>query len=187
MRDARQTSASSYPLATRGCPKNACPPMGLLERSRLAGIQIAASGKLLRDVAKLSSFSHFSAARLLERNAGTRPYALALAFEDERYSWAEVEALSNKYAELFEQRGIGTGDVVALVMDNRPDYLFIEMGLNKLRAVAALVNTHLSGRPLAHAISVVRPELVVVGSEHLEHVEGVIGDLGLADVDRRVL
>jgi acyl-CoA synthetase (AMP-forming)/AMP-acid ligase II len=161
--------------------------MGFFERSRLVAQQIAATGKFLRDLPKFASVSHFGPADLAERNAATRPYALALAFEDERYSWADVDAISSRYAELFERRGIDAGDVVAVVMDNRPDYLFIELALNKLRAVAALVNTNLSGRPLAHAISVVHPELVVVGSEHLERLEAVIDELGLADVERRVL
>ena len=44
--------------------------------------------------------------------------------------------------------------VVALIMANRPEYLFAVHGLAKIGAAAALINTNLTGQPLAHAITV---------------------------------
>ena len=38
---------------------------------------------------------------------------------------------------------VAKGEVVALLMENRPEYLMAWLGLVKTGAVAALINTHL--------------------------------------------
>ena len=50
-----------------------------------------------------------------------------------------------------EGSSVAAGDVVALLMDNREEFLFQVMALNHLGAVAALINTQLRGESLAHA------------------------------------
>jgi acyl-CoA synthetase (AMP-forming)/AMP-acid ligase II len=97
-----------------------------------------------------------------------RPNGLALAFEDRRFTFADVDRSVNRYAAFFRSRGIGRGDVVALLMDNRPDFLFIVFALHRLRAVAALINTNLVGAALAHAVEVCRPSAFLVGEEHAD-------------------
>ncbi len=137
--------------------------------------------RLVPELPKLLPRGRWSPARLLEKNARERPRQAALLYLDERYSWGEVEARANQYAHCLSSRGVGRGDVVALLMDNRPDFLFIELGLSKLGAVTALLNTNLSGRSLAHAVAAARPRAVVVGAEHEARLAGLeLGD-GLAD------
>jgi acyl-CoA synthetase (AMP-forming)/AMP-acid ligase II len=55
--------------------------------------------------------------------------------------------------------------VVALLLENRPAFLWHLFGLHKLGAIGSLINTHLVGESLAHAIHICRPRRVVVGSE----------------------
>ena len=45
------------------------------------------------------------------------------------------------------------GDVVTLLMENRPEYIMAWLGLIKNGCIAALVNTHLTGQPLGHSIN----------------------------------
>ncbi len=151
--------------------------MGLGERTRLR-LQTARSlARLFSDGHRFLSFGSWSAARLLERNADTWPHKVALMFEDQRLGWRDVDERANQWAAFFAREGIGRGDVVALMMDNRPDFLFAEMGLSKVHASSALINTHLSGRPLVHAINVARPRLALVGSEHLGSIEPLRDEL----------
>src|SRR6185503_4332344 len=99
-----------------------------------------------------------SGTQLLERNADRVADGPAILFEDERYTWAEFDGRANAYARFLAARGVGPGDSVALLMDNRPEYLFTLMGLSKIRAVAACINTNLVGAPLAHAVRIVEPK-----------------------------
>jgi acyl-CoA synthetase (AMP-forming)/AMP-acid ligase II len=88
-----------------------------------------------------------------------------------------VDDRASRYATWFETLGIRFGDVVALAMNNRPDYLFAVMGLSKLGAVGALINTNLTGKALAHALSVAHAKKVLAGSEHAGRLAEVLGQL----------
>jgi non-ribosomal peptide synthetase component F len=103
-------------------------------RTTLAELRSAA--RLLPELGKLLPGASWGPARLVERNATERPRAPALLHEDASFTWADVDARANQYARWFLGRGIGKRDVVALLMDNRPDFLFVQLGLAKLGAVA---------------------------------------------------
>jgi len=105
------------------------------------------------------------------------PENLALAYRDERYSWREYNDRANRYAGWFLEQGIGAGDVVALLMDNRPDFLFVVMGLNKIGAASALINTNLTGRVLLNAMHASRAKKLLAGSEHLAKLDEVLDEL----------
>jgi acyl-CoA synthetase (AMP-forming)/AMP-acid ligase II len=131
----------------------------------------------VRDLPKLLPKGRCSPALLAEHWARTTPGGLALAFESERISWRELDARANRYAAWFEARGIARGDVVALMMDNRPDFVFIVIALSKLGASGALINTNLTGDALTHGINISGAKRVLVGSEHLAAVLAVLPGL----------
>jgi len=149
--------------------------MGIPSRLRSVGVQLGALSRIARHIPEIRRGGHASASLLLERNAEKYPDAPAIRYLDEVYTWAEFEAHANRWAHVLVGRGIAHGDVVSLVMDNRPEYLFALMGAIQLRAVVACVNTNLSGSALAHAIGVARPRIVVAGSEHEGAVRDVLG------------
>jgi fatty-acyl-CoA synthase len=106
-----------------------------------------------------------------------------LRYEDESLTWIEVEAAANRVANWARGQGIGRGDVVALLMENRPEYIISWLGLAKLGAVTALINTNLSGRALDHALRTAAARHLIVGSELLDALDSasgeVTGELGL--------
>ncbi|HEX6241529.1 MAG TPA: long-chain-acyl-CoA synthetase [Polyangiales bacterium] len=112
----------------------------------------------------------FSMIRALDDRVAEDPNRLAVAYQDERYTFRDLDRRVNQYARFFQSRGIGQGDTVALMMDNRPDYIFALLGLNRLRAVASLINTNVIGAALTHAINVCTPRGVLVGAEHAQAV-----------------
>jgi acyl-CoA synthetase (AMP-forming)/AMP-acid ligase II len=147
-----------------------------VERLHSLGHRLRAGGALLPHLHEFSSSARVGAASLLERNARAHGHAPALLFEDERYTWDEVNQHANRWARLLLAEGVARRDVVALVMDNRPDFVFALLGASKLKAVVACVNTNLAGAPLAHAIGVTNARLVIAGSEHEDAVERVLGE-----------
>lgn len=108
----------------------------------------------------------WSAARLMEQQARDNADHLAVVFKDRSYTWRQANAETDRWANFFESRGIGAGDSVALLMDNRPEYVFALLGLGRIHAVAALINTNITGKGLTHAIQISNACACIVGSEH---------------------
>jgi len=135
------------------------------------GLRLALAAHRMLPIASLNP------AKRVEDWARRTPENLALAYRGERYSWREYNDRANRYAGWFLEQGIGAGDVVALLMDNRPDFLFVVMGLNKIGAASALINTNLTGRALLHAMRASRAKKLLAGSEHLPKLDGVLEEL----------
>ena len=147
--------------------------MSRLEQVKSRVYELQCLAPIARHLGKLLPNMPFGAAKSLDERVESDPNSLALAFGDERYTWRDLDRRANQYARFFQSRGIGQGDVVALMMDNRPDFVFIFYGLAKLRAVTSLINTNLTGATLTHAINVCKPKAVVVGSEHADTLREV--------------
>ncbi|HKX64226.1 MAG TPA: long-chain-acyl-CoA synthetase [Rhizomicrobium sp.] len=106
---------------------------------------------------------------IVERQARTRPANIAIYYLDQCMSYAELDRRANRYAHWALGQGIGRGSVVALLMENRPDYICAWLGLFKAGAQVALINTNLSGAALAHSISISGARHAIVGSELAEN------------------
>ncbi len=156
---------------------------GALERWEL----FKAVGRLTLDVPRMAPWARVNPAALLRRLALHAPHDLALAYLDERYTWGELAGRANRYAGLLSERGVRAGDVVALAIDNRPDFVFALMGLNQLGAVASLINTNLSGSALAHALRVCDAKKILVGEECLQSVTDVARELDWLSLERDLL
>ena len=68
-------------------------------------------------------------------------------------------------AHIFEEAGLKAGDTVALVLDNRPEYVAIWLGLAKAGIVTALINHNLKDKPLIHSIQIADCKAVVFGKD----------------------
>ncbi|MCE9571760.1 MAG: long-chain-acyl-CoA synthetase [Deltaproteobacteria bacterium] len=101
----------------------------------------------------------------LEQNARERPDGCAILFEDRRWTHRELNTQSNQWANLLASRGIGQGDVVAVLLENRPEMLAAIGGVVKLGAIAAVVNTRQRGAILAHSFTVAKATTFIVGEE----------------------
>ena len=89
-------------------------------------------------------------------------------FEDEAITFAEFEARTNRRANLLRAEGVGKGDVVVLMMENRPEYVETVVAIGKLGAVVSNINTNLRDRQLMHSVKVSTPKFAIVGSECAE-------------------
>src|SRR5262249_37628181 len=78
----------------------------------------------------------------------------AIAFEGRTVSYAELDGIANRYAHWAQDQGIHRGDVVALFMPNRLEYVAIWFGLAKVGAATALINNQLTGQALAHCLNI---------------------------------
>jgi fatty-acyl-CoA synthase len=104
---------------------------------------------------------------IVESQAEKRPRNIAIYCLDQAVTYADLDALANRYANWAIQNGIGRGDAVALLMENRPDYIAAWLGMFKVGAQVALINTNLVGTALAHSIAISGARHAIVGAELL--------------------
>jgi fatty-acyl-CoA synthase len=95
----------------------------------------------------------------LARRFGDAP---ALISDRETFSFRALAERARRYARWALAEGVKKGDVVALVMPNRPEYMAVWLGLTRIGAVVALINTNLRGPALAHCLAVADAKLVIV-------------------------
>lgn len=136
--------------------------MGLLKRigseyAYLSGV-LRALSKVTR-IAKNPERTYPQVAEELARRYGDK---VALISDRERMTYRQYDGRANQYARWARENGVGKGDVVALMMPNRPEYLAVWLGVARTGGVTALLNTNLTGTALAHCVNIVRPKHVIV-------------------------
>jgi fatty-acyl-CoA synthase len=94
--------------------------------------------------------------------------APALVSDRESLTYRGVAEQSNRYARWALDHGLGKGDVVCLMMPNRPEYMAIWLGITRVGGIVALLNTNLSGSSLAHCVRIVGPKRIIVAAEVLD-------------------
>lgn len=75
-----------------------------------------------------------------------------LFFEDQVYGYADLDREARRVAGALQRAGIGKGDKVAIMLDNRPEYIFLWFGLSLAGAVEVPVNTAHKGDLLAYTL-----------------------------------
>ncbi|KAJ8260552.1 hypothetical protein COCON_G00162750 [Conger conger] len=136
---------------------------------KTVGRDVHAAGVLLK--VKLNVKKH-----LRERNTIPKIFAetvqrfgdkTALIFEGTGESWSfrELDTYSNRVANVLLQRGFQEGDVVALFMENRSQYVGLWLGMAKIGVEAALINFNLRLEALVHCVTISNAKAVVFGTE----------------------
>ncbi|XP_055975756.1 long-chain fatty acid transport protein 1 [Sorex fumeus] len=112
--------------------------------------------------------------------AQRQPERLALvdAGSGARWTFARLDAYANAVANLFRQRGFGPGDVVAVFVEGRPEFVGLWLGLAKAGVEAALLNVNLRREPLAFCLGTSGAKALVFGAELAEAVAEVSAQLG---------
>ena len=91
-----------------------------------------------------------------------------VAVQDARgaYTYRELEDRSVRLAGALAARGIRRGDPIAILSENRVEYLQVVLAAAKLGAVVACLNWRLTAREIDACLKVVSPSLVVVSPRH---------------------
>lgn len=86
---------------------------------------------------------------------------VAFYYKDENWTFRDVEKFSNKIGNAFAQLGFQPGDEVALVMNTRPEFVGVWLGMAKNGVVTAFINTNQRMETLVHSITVVNCKAVI--------------------------
>ena len=101
----------------------------------------------------------------------------AITFEGKTISYAELDAMANRYAHWAKGQGLTRGQTVALFMPNRLEYFAVWYGLTKVGVATALINNQLTGAALAHCLNISQALHCIVDPETSPCFEDVKGRL----------
>ena len=86
---------------------------------------------------------------------------------------------ANAYSRWALAADLAKGDVVALMMSNRPEYFALWLGLTQVGVVVALLNVNLAGPALAHCVKVAGARAAIVEAPFAEVCAAAFAGLGL--------
>ena len=111
--------------------------------------------------------------RILSDKATRMPDKVWLLWQEERYTYADIEALTNRYANGFTARGVKRGDHVALLLPNCPAFFWTSWALGKLGAVVVPINIAAKGELLAYFLNQADCRFVIVDDELIERMAAI--------------
>src|SRR4051794_34767862 len=126
----------------------------------------------------------------LRRHAAQQPdreAVVGLRPDGSRVSWtyARLDRDANRLANALAERGIGPGDVVALVGRNTPEALIAFYAAMKLGAAITGVNFTFTAAEMLHQLIHSDAKAIVVESEFAERIEAI--DEQLPRLEHRIL
>ncbi|XP_065172047.1 long-chain fatty acid transport protein 4, partial [Atheta coriaria] len=113
-------------------------------------------------------------ADIFKQHVKKHPNKTCIIYDDQEWTFSEVEEYSNKIANVFKSHGYKKGDVVALFLDNKPEFICTWLGLSKLGVIVPLINTNQRLASLVHSITIAKSQAVVFGAELSEAVRDVL-------------
>lgn len=117
----------------------------------------------------------------LAKTAKACPDKTAIIFEGRKISWGELDRRAGQVAQALRNEGVGFGDTVSLMMDNRIEFIENMFGIMRAGAAVSLINTNLRGAQLVHCISTTNARALIVGSEHGDSVAEVKANCDLKE------
>ncbi|MBW8708082.1 MAG: long-chain-acyl-CoA synthetase [Alphaproteobacteria bacterium] len=139
--------------------------MGLTAAVKREAIYLGSIARTLWLLRRVKPDASHSIVDIVEAQAKKHPANAAILYQGQVMTYAELDARANRYAHWALAQGIGRGTPVALLMENRPDFICAWLGMFKVGAQVALINTNLVGAALSHSITVSGSRHAIVGAE----------------------
>jgi fatty-acyl-CoA synthase len=130
--------------------------------------------RALELTAPIASHRHRIFPVVIEEIAGRQGSRPALLSDRESLTYGELTDRANQYARWALEHGLAKGDVVCLLMTNRPEYLAIWLGITSTGVVVSLINTNLVGASLAHCIRVVSPKHIIASTDCIDRLTAAL-------------
>ncbi len=117
---------------------------------------------------------------IIERNAIKYADNIAVKFEDIQLTYKEFNEWANRYAHYFISLGLKRGDVIEVIMRNRPEMMFIIAAVAKLGVSGSLINPDLRRKSLIHSLKTTPGKIIIVDEECFNMFDDVKSDLQLS-------
>ena len=117
-------------------------------------------------------------ARLFAQRAAVEPARIAIVDGGKRITYRELAERAARLAGVLAARGVGAGDRVAVLAENRFEVIELLLAAGHTGAIVACQNWRLAAPELAHCLALVEPKLVIASERHRARVGEalVLGD-----------
>jgi len=132
---------------------------------------------------------------VLEDAANAVPNRVYLVYQGKEWTYKEVKLQAQRFGNYFLSLGVkskGMGSVITIIdvvadhvaMDftNKPEFLFVMLGLLAIGAIPALINFNLKSKTLMHCITAADSKLFIFDCEIASNVEGIKESLAQAGI-----
>jgi fatty-acyl-CoA synthase len=106
-----------------------------------------------------------SIGRVFQERAARHGDRVFLRFGDQQVTYREANATANRYAAVLAARGVGRGDVVAIMLRNSPNAVLAMLAAVKCGAIAGMLNYHQRGEVLAHSLGLLDAKVLVAETD----------------------
>ena len=127
---------------------------------------------------------NMSFGNLLDYNAEHYSNRPALLYENIKYTYKELNEWTNRYANFFLSIGLKKGDIINVMLENRPELMIIIGAMGKIGTIASLINTRQRSASLIHSLTVNKVKAYVVGEELYPEFHKVMKNLQLTSQDK---
>jgi crotonobetaine/carnitine-CoA ligase len=113
---------------------------------------------------------------LWRRALAARPDGVFLIVEDDQFTYLEAEQHVAATVRLLQAGGLSRGDHLAILLDNRADYVWLLLAVGRIGAVAVPIHAEARGELLAHFFRSTDCAYAVIGSSYAAGVDAVVLD-----------
>ncbi len=129
----------------------------------LADLPVIARGALTGLLAQPGSKK--SIGTVFQERAARYGDRIFLRFGDQQLTYRDANAAANRYAAVLAARGVGHGDVVAIMLRNSPNAVLAMLAAVKCGAVAGMLNYHQRGEVLAHSLGLLDAKVLIAETD----------------------
>jgi fatty-acyl-CoA synthase len=151
--------------------------MNALERLRADYTIFTGLTRTLKVYKPIEDGSAGSIGRVIESVVDAHADRPAIRFEGTDLSYRAFDRRANQFANWALAQGLKKGDAVALLVSNRPDYVCAWVGLCKIGVIGALINTNLTGAPLAHALNISGAQHIILSADLAAGLSAILPQL----------
>jgi len=101
----------------------------------------------------------------------------AIEFDGRQLTYAEIDRWSASMADNLRALGVAPGDVVAIYMRNRPEFLVLDVAVARIGAVKLPLNYMLPRSSVTHCLRKGAAKLLVTDTDLLDEASGAVQDL----------
>ena len=128
----------------------------------------------------VKSNTEITFADLFQKTATKFPNNICIYYLDKKWTYKAFDLWTNRLANQFSSLGIRKGDVVAVLLENRPEVLAVAMAMAKIGGIVALINPAQKNKTLIHSLKLASPKLFLVGTELIQNYIDIKDELELS-------
>jgi acyl-CoA synthetase (AMP-forming)/AMP-acid ligase II len=113
---------------------------------------------------------------LFAAQARLHPQRVAVVDGERTLTYGALDERSRRLADTLARRGVGRGDRVALLAENRAEVLELFLAAARLGAIVACQNWRLKAPEIAHCVRLTSPKVAVVSPKHADLLGGLVAD-----------